>query len=197
MQRYVIILLTTFIMMVWYIRPLYNYMSIRKYVLLDKENLSMKRRMQSSLPALLFFILVLGLMFYPAVTNKLINATETGTIIALEIIVIFVLSRYDKLQTKYKVTDTSIKFYRREIKFDKPYKLKYKRSFWFVLHKPRFILKSENYTIVVPVLSKGITDFIEQVEKSNHDKGQLCRELYNNIRNYYISNLEVRKKINA
>lgn len=196
MQRYIVILVTTFVMMVWYIRPLYNYMSIRKYVLLDKENLSMKRKLQSSLPALLFYILVLGLMFYPAITNQLINATETGSIIALEIIIIFVLTRYDKVQTRYKVTEDSVRFFRRVIKFNEPYKMKFKKSFWLILHKPRFILKSKDHTIVVPVLSKSITDFILRVEETNKEKGELCRELYNNIRNYYISNIEVTKQLN-
>ena len=196
MQRYVVIFITTFVMMVWYIRPMYNYMSIRKYVLLDKENLSVKRRLQSGLPALLFYILVLSLMFYPAITNQLINATETGSIIALEIIVIFVLTRYDKIQTRYKVTEDSVRFFKRVIKFEEPYKMKFKRSFWLILHKPRFILKSERYTIVVPVLSKNITDFILRVEETNKEKGELCRELYNNIRNYYIGNIDVTRKIN-
>ena len=195
-QQTAIIVITTFVMMVWYIRPLYNYMSIRKYVLLDKDNLSMKRRVQSGLPALLFYLLVVGLLFYPAITNKLIGSIETGSIITLQIIVIFVLSRYDKRQTKYKVTEDSVRFRRRVIKFDEEYKMKFKKSFWFILHKPRFILKSENYVIVVPLLSKNITNFILKIEETNKEKGLLSRELYNNTRNYYIENIGITKEIN-
>ena len=144
----------------------------------------------------MFYLLVVGLLFYPAITNKLIGSIETGSIITLQIIVIFVLSRYDKRQTKYKVTEDSVRFRRRVIKFDEEYKMKFKKSFWFILHKPRFILKSENYVIVVPLLSKNITNFILKIEETNKEKGLLSRELYNNTRNYYIENIGITKEIN-
>ncbi len=196
LQGTLVVTAISFVMTVWYIRPLYNYMSIRKYVLLDKDNLSMKRRLQSGLPALLFYFLVLALLFYPAITNEVIGSIETGSILAIQVAIVFVLSRYDKRQTRYKVTETSVRFRKREISFKEKYKMKFKKSFWFILHKPRFILKSENFTIVVPLLSKNITNFIIKMEETNKEKGKLARDLYKNTRSYYIDNIQVTREIN-
>lgn len=195
-EQKVMVILISFVTLVWYIRPLYNYMAIRKYVLLDKGNLSIKRRFQSGLPALLFYVLILGLLFYPAITNKLLNLSTAGSVIAIEIVIIFILSRYDKIQTKYKIHKDHVQFRRRTIYFKEEYTLKFKKSFFIVLHKPRFILKSNKYVIVIPLLSKNITDFIKRIDSFNHDKGTQCMELYQNIRNYHIQNIDIIKEIN-
>lgn len=196
LQRTIIVLATTFIMLIWYIRPLYNYMTIRKYVLLDKENFTLKRRIQSGLPALLFYVLIFGLLFYPAVTDRVTSLYATGSILVIQIIAIFVLSRYDKRQTWYKVEDEGIRFKKRYIKYDEEYNLKFKKSFLLILHKPRFIMKTEDTVIVVPLLSRRITDFILKIEETNKDKGDLARTLYNNTRAYYIDNITVTKELN-
>lgn len=195
-EQKVMVILISFVTLVWYIRPLYNYMAIRKYVLLDKGNLSIKRRFQSGLPALLFYVLILGLLFYPAITNKLLNLSTAGSVIAIEIVIIFILSRYDKIQTKYKIHKDHVQFRRRTIYFKEEYTLKFKKSFFIVLHKPRFILKSNKYVIVIPLLSKNITDFIKRIDSFNHDKGTQCMVLYQNIRNYHIQNIDIIKEIN-
>lgn len=196
LQQTVIVLATTFIMLIWYIRPLYNYMTIRKYVLLDKENYSLKRRIQSGLPALVFYVLIFGLLFYPAFTDRVVSTVTTGSILVVQIIAIFVLSRYDKRQTKYKVEDEGIRFKKRYISYSEEYKMKFKKSFLFILHKPRFILRTSETVIVIPLLSRRITDFILKIEETNKDKGMLARELYNNTRSYYIENIGITKELN-
>ncbi len=196
LQRTIIVLGTTVVMLIWYIRPLYNYMTIRKYVLLDKENYSLKRRIQSGLPAIIFYGLIFGLLFYPAMTNQLVSMVATGSILVVQIIAIFVLSRYDKRQTKYKVTNRGVEFGKKFIGYDDNYSIKFKKTFLFILHKPRFILKSKKTVIVIPLLSLRITDFILKIEETNKEKGVLARTLYNNTRAYYIDNIGIRNQIN-
>ena len=195
-EKTLVVLATSFIMLIWYIRPLYNYMTIRKYVLLDKENYSIKRRIQTGLPALLFYILIFGLLFYPAVTDRVTSLYATGSVLVIQIIAIYILSRYDKAQTWYKVLDEGIKYRKRYIKYKDEYSMKFKRSFLLILHKPRFILKSKEYTIVIPLLSRRITDFIVKIEETNKEKGALARSLYNNTRAYYIENITITKELN-
>ena len=107
-MNYVIMLSVAVVTLLWYIRPLYNFMAKRKYVLLDTKSMSIARRIQSGLPAVTFYILILAFMFYPAIANDLIETNQTGSIVLIQIVFIFFLTRYDKRQTKYKVTKRSI-----------------------------------------------------------------------------------------
>ena len=195
-MNYVIMLSVAIVTLLWYIRPLYNFMAKRKYVLLDVQSMSIARRIQSGLPAVTFYILILGFMFYPAIANDLIETNQTGSIVLIQIVFIFFLTRYDKRQTKYKVTDKGLKFKRRFINWEQPYSIKYKRNFLVILHKPRFILKSRNTTIVVPMLSHNIKTFITEINQKNDELGHLLTDLYENTRDYYIANLKLEKEIN-
>jgi len=142
-MNYGIMLIFAFVLLVWYIRPIYNVLAKRKYLLLDTKKLTWGRRLQTWLPSLLFFLIIFGLMFVPALTQKLINSYEFASIFVMQIIAIFLLTRFDKWQTKYKVTSTMIEFGNRKIKWDEPYSIKFKRTVFVLLHKPRFIIKSK------------------------------------------------------
>lgn len=195
-MNYVVSLAVAFVVLIWYIRPIYNFMAIRKYVLLNHEKLSLSKRIQSGLPAIVFYTLIFGLMFYPAYTNQLVSMFETGSVLTLQIIFIFLFTRYDKWQTKYKVTEEYLQFRKKSIKWDESYNVTFKRSALLILRKPRFIVKSKSTTIVVPMLSKNITSFIHALERSNQVQGKLAKELFTNTKNYYIGNIELAKEMN-
>lgn len=186
----------TFIMLIWYVRPIYNFMAKRKYILLDLEQLSLLRRIQTWLPSLAFYALIFGLMFYPAITNNLLDATQTSGILVAQILFIFLLTRFDKWQTKYKVLDEGLRFRRRLIRWDESYTVTFKKSAFLILHKPRFIIKTHNQKIVVPMLSHNIEHFITRISYVNQDLGDHIKELYENTRAYYVKNIQVEKELN-
>ena len=47
-------------------------------MLLDNEDKSISKKVQTSLPSILFYTIILGLMFYTVVTNNLINSIQYG-----------------------------------------------------------------------------------------------------------------------
>lgn len=194
-MNYFVVFGLFFVTLIWYVRPVYNFMAKRKYVLLDIKNLSFMRRVQSSLPALTFYTIILVFMYYPAYVNKAINSIETGSILLLQIVFVFLFTRFDKHQSKYKIELDGIRFHRRQIFWKEHYTIKFKRNAFFILHKPRFILKSSTKRIVVPMLSIGITDFIVAIEKSNSKLGLIASEIYQNTRNYYIKNIDLEKQL--
>lgn len=191
-----VILIAAFVSLVWYIRPIYNFMAKRKYFLLDTANLSFSKRIQSALPAVVFYALIFGLMFYPAYTGQLIGIAETGSILVAQIFIVFILTRYDKRQTKYQVTAKGINYRKRHISWNEKYSLKFKRSLFLILHKPRFIIKSKNSKIVIPMLSHNISSFIKTIKTQDSKLGKLADDLYQNSRAYYIKNLDIEKQIN-
>ena len=195
-MNYVAILVVASVMVIWYIRPLYNFMAKRKYRLLDLQQLSLKARILTWLPAIAFYAIILGLIILPARLTDQISNNETTSIIALEIFFIFFLTRYDKWQTKYKVEDGGVRFRRRYIKWDEQYSLQFKKSIFIVLHKPRFILKSKTTKIVVPMLSHNIEHFITRLSFTNKELGFHVRTLYENTRSYYVGNIEVERQLN-
>jgi len=171
-------------------------MAKRKYLLLDQEKMSLSRRIQTGLPALAFYALVFGLILSPALITKVVGATETGGILLLQVLLIFLLSRFDKWQTKYVINDDSIVFKKRVIKWDEKYTVQFKKSIFLILHKPRFILKSKSTRIVVPMLSKNIERFIARLSYTNKDLGAITREIYDNTHAYYVKNIDVEKQLN-
>ena len=183
-------------LVVWYIRPLYNFMAKRKYLLLDVSKLSMSRKIQTALPAIIFYALLLALIMLPSYVSDQLSANQTISILAVQIVFIFFFTRYDKWQTKYKVLDDGLKFRRRYIKWDEPYSIKFKKSAFLILHKPRFILKSKTTTIVVPMLSHNIEHFITRLSFKQKDIGKHAKKLYDNTRAYYVKNIEVEKELN-
>lgn len=195
-MNYGIILVVSLIMIIWYVRPIYNFMAKRKYILLDIEKLSLSKRIQTWLPSLVFYTLVIGLMFYPAITNNVLNTVESSSIAILQVLFIFLLSRYDKWQTKYKVEDKGLRFRRKYIRWDDRYTIQFKKSIFLILHKPRFILKTSRNKIVVPMLSHNIENFITKLSYTHKDLGDNVRELYENTRAYYVENIEVEKVLN-
>jgi hypothetical protein len=106
------------------------------------------------------------------------------------------VTRFDKFQTKYKVTNEALKFRHKTIRWDEPYTVKFKRNSFLILHKPRFIVKSETKRIVVPMLSFNFELFVKTIALKNHDIGAIVKELYKNTRAYYVENLEVEKELN-
>lgn len=191
----VIYMLIVLALILWYVRPIYNFMAKRKYVLLDTENLSLSRRLQSSLPAIAFYSIIFVLMFAPAVAKDLIGATQTGSILLAQILFIFLISRYDKWQTKYKVLDEGVRFRRRFIKWDERYTVSFKKSAFLILHKPRFTLKSNTTKITIPMLSKNIEKFIARLSYKNKELGSYAKEIYDNTRAYYVKNLDIEKQL--
>ena len=157
----VIIVFAALITLIWYIRPLYNFFARRKYMLLDSEDKSFSKKIQTSLPSILFYTIILGLMFYPVMTNNLINSVQSGSIIIAEILFIFLLTRYDKRQTKYKVSSKGLSYRGKFIDWEEKYTIKFKNNILIFLHKPRYIIKSKNRVIVVPLLSSNINNFVE------------------------------------
>ena len=191
-----IMLIFAFVLVVWYIRPIYNVLAKRKYLLLDTEKLSLYRKVQTWLPSLLFFLIVFGLMFVPALTTQLINSYEFASILVLQVIFIFVLTRYDKWQTKYDVTDKDLTFGYRTIKWDEPYSIEFKRTIFILLHKPRFIVQSKRTKIVVPMLSHKFEKFARTINSKNEKLGSHIFQIYQNARSYYVDNLEIIKELN-
>lgn len=195
-MNYGVMLLFAFVLIVWYVRPIYNVLAKRKYLLLDTKKLSWTRKLQTWLPSLLFFAIIFGLMFVPALTQKLINTYEFASIFVLQIIAIFLLTRFDKWQTKYKVTSTDLIFGNRIIKWDEPYSIKFKKTVFVLLHKPRFIIESKNTRIVVPMLSHEFGKFARTINSKNKNIGDHIFKIYKNARSYYVDNLELIKELN-
>lgn len=193
---YGILLLFAFGIMIWYIRPIYNVLAKRKYILLDTDKLSFFRKVQTWLPSLLFFSILFGLMFVPALTSKLINSYEFASIFVLQVVAIFVLTRFDKWQTRYEVTSTSLNFGYRTIRWDEPYTVTFKRTVFVLLHKPRFIIKSKKTKIVVPMLSYNFEHFARTIKSKNHQLGETIFKIFENTRAYYVDNIEIEKELN-
>lgn len=185
-----------FVMLVWYVRPIYNFMAKRKYGLLDLTSLSLTKRIQTWLPSLLFYTVIFGLVFYPAVTNDLLGLAETSSIMFAQIVFLFLFSRYDKWQTKYQVLDDGLQFRKKYIAWDDAYTVQFKRSAFFILHKPRFIIKSEKHVIVVPMLSHNIERFIRRLSYKNQTLGTYAKDLYEHTKAYYVTNIEIEKELN-
>ena len=195
-MNYGIMLIFAFALVVWYIRPIYNFLAKRKYLLLDMEKLSLFRKVQTWLPSILFFVIVFGLMFVPALTSRLINSYEFVSIFVLQVIAIFLLTRFDKWQTKYDVTDELLTFGSRKIRWDEPYSIVFKKSVYIILHKPRFIIRSKRTKIVVPMLSPKFEKFARTIDSKNHKLGAHIFKIYENTRLYYVDNLEIEKELN-
>lgn len=181
---------------IWTIRPLYNFFAKNKYILLDQNKDNMKNQIKSGLPAVAFYLLILGFVLVPAQLNDLIERGTTFSIIFLEVVLIFVLTRIDKFQTKYEVTTKGVSFRKKFIRWNERYKINYKKTWLFVLHKPRFIVKSKNDKITIPVLSKNISTFIDELYLHDKMNGDLCDEIIHNARLYYIKNPELQKRLN-
>jgi len=193
---YGILLLFAFVLIVWYIRPIYNVLAKRKYILLDTEKMSLFRKVQTWLPSLLFFLILFGLMFVPALTNKIINSYEFASIFVLQIVAIFLLTRFDKWQTKYKVTNKELQFKYRKIKWDEPYSIEFKKTVFVLLHKPRFIIRSKRVKIVVPMLSHEFKHFARTIHSKNKVIGEHIYKIYENTKSYYVDNIEIEKELN-
>ena len=191
-----ITLLFAFVLIVWYIRPIYNVLAKRKYLLLDTESLSWTRKVQTWLPALLFFLIIFGLMFVPALTSEIIGKYEFASIFVLQIVFIFLLTRYDKWQTKYKVNNDMLVFKHRKILWDEPYSIQFKKTKFVLLHKPRFILQSSKTKIIVPMLSHEFENFARTIRSKNEDIGAHIFKIYENARSYHVDNLELVKELN-
>lgn len=194
--NYLLMLVVAIVVLIWYIRPLYNFMAKRKYLLLDMEKMSLIRKIQTALPSIIFYLVIFGLMFYPAVTNKLLGVTQAGSIFIVQVLLIFLLSRYDKWQTQYKVENDGIRFKKKFIHWQEPYSVIFKKSVFIILHKPRFIILSKETKIVVPLLSSNIQQFIMFIEKTNESVGSQIKRLYQNTKDYYVLNIDIAKEIN-
>jgi len=181
---------------IWTIRPLYNFFAKNKYILLDQNKDNMKNQIKSGLPAVAFYLLILGFVLVPAQLNDLIERGTTFSIVFLEVILIFVLTRIDKFQTKYEVTTHGVSFRKKFIRWNERYTISYKKTWFFVLHKPRFIIKSSNDKLIIPVLSKNISTFIDVLYLHDQMNGDLCNEIIHNARLYYIKNPELQKRLN-
>lgn len=193
---YLLYSIIIFILLIWWVRPIYNFSAKRKYQLLDLEKLTIAQRVQTWLPALLFYGLLVGLLFYPAITNNVIGATGTGTILVIQVLFLYIITRFDKRQTKYKIQEKGLRYRKKFIAWDKKYTVTYKASVFFILHKPRFILVSKDTKIVVPMLSHRIQQFINKVYETNHNVGEYMGLIYENARVYYVDNVELIKKLN-
>lgn len=191
-----VIIFASLVTLVWYIRPLYNFFARRKYMLLDNRDKSLSKKIQTSLPSILFYSIILGLMFYPVVTNNLINSVQSGSIIIAEILFIFILTRYDKRQTKYRVSSKGLAYRGKFIAWEEKYSIRFKNNIFVLLHKPRYIIKSKKHTIVVPLLSNNINNFVETFVKKNPQKGKYVYKIYHNELNYYVLNKKLSKELN-
>ncbi len=196
MLEYILAGIGIVIVIIWMIRPLYNFFAKNKYVLLDMDDKSIKTRIKAGLPAFIFYLIILSYMAVPVMANNIVVSTASGAVILSQLILIFVLTRYDKRQTKYKVQEKGIKYRRKFIKWDEEFDIKFKKTWLVLLHKPRFILKSKTTKIAIPMLSKKITPFIETLSKHNEKEGSICNEIYQNTRLYYIDNIGLTKKLN-
>lgn len=191
-----VVLLVAIGFSVWTIRPLYNFFAKNKYILLDQNKYNIVNQVKAGLPAVAFYLLLLGFVLVPAQMNNLVERGTTVSIIILEVILIFVLTRVDKFQTKYDIEEHGISFRKRYIRWNERYTINYKKSLFVVLHKPRFIVKSSSTKIVIPVLSKNINKFVEELYKHDQMNGDLVNEIIHNIRLYYIKNPDLQKKLN-
>ena len=185
-----------FVITIWTIRPLYNFFQKNKYVLLSKHKDTFKDKIRAGLPAIIFYLIVIGLIVIPATVNKLINTTTTGSVILLQIITIFFISRYDKRQTRYKVSGNDVSYKRSIISFNDPFILSYKKTWLVVLHKPRFIIENKNEKIVIPILSKNINEFTKQLIIHDKSHGEYAKKIVDNSRAYYVDNLSLAKSLN-
>lgn len=181
---------------VWTIRPLYNFFQKNKYILLDQNKNNIVNQTKAGLPAVAFYLLILGFVLVPAQMNDLIARGTTYTIVILEVVLIFVLTRIDKFQTKYEITNQGVSFRKKFIRWNQSYSINYKKTWFVVLHKPRFIIKSDKQKITIPVLSKNISHFIDELYKHDQMNGDLCNEIVHNARLYYIKNPELQKQLN-
>jgi hypothetical protein len=181
---------------VWTIRPLYNFFAKNKYILLDQKKYTVVNQVKAGLPAVAFYLLLLGFVLVPARVNEIINSGTTLAIVILEVILIFVLTRIDKYQTKYEVTANEITFRKKLISWKTRYTVNYKKTWFLVLHKPRFIIKSNVTKITIPVLSKNISKFVDELYKHDHMNGDLVNEIIENARLYYIKNPKLQKQLN-
>ena len=181
---------------VWTIRPLYNFFAKNKYILLDQNKDNITHQIKAGLPAVVFYLLLLGFVLVPAQINEFINTGTTTAIIVLEVILIFVLTRIDKYQTKYEISEHGVSFKKKFIRWNERYSVSYKKTWFLVLHKPRFTVKSSSVKIVVPVLSKNSSNFVEELYKHDQMNGDLCNEIIHNARLYYIKNPLLQKQLN-
>jgi hypothetical protein len=140
--------------------------------------------------------LLLGLFFYPAITNELINSVQSSTIFIAEVVFIFVFTRIDKRQTKYEVSSVGLKHYWKFIKWSSKPNIKFKKYAFLVLHKPRFILSHGTQKIVVPILSKDIESFLKAYSKFDHEQGSKAMSIYKNTIAYYVENIDIVKELN-
>lgn len=195
-MQYVVSIFISFIILVWYIRPLYNFFVIRKYSIHNHEANSLFSKIKTGLPAILFYTLLMCLFFYPVITNELINTIQSSSIFVAEVIFIFIFTRVDKSQTKYVVSSTGVRYHWKEIKWDSKPTIKFKKSAIIVLHKPRFILSDGSKKIVIPILSKNIEVFLKAYTKHNRVQGEKANTIYLNTISYYVSNKIISKELN-
>jgi hypothetical protein len=127
-MNYLLLALIGIGVVVWYIRPLYNFFAKRKYFLLNNKNITASQKLQSSLPSVVFYTLLISVMVGPAFTSDLINKFESGSIIILELVLIFFLTRYDKRQTKYTLDEKGLHFKSKTILWNDKYKVKFKKN---------------------------------------------------------------------
>ncbi len=187
-------ILAGLVIVVWTIRPLYNFFQKNKYVLLAENKNTLNNRVKSGLPAIAFLFIVLALLIVPAIMKNIVDGTTTGSVIVLEIIIIYILTRVDKRQTKYKVKSLGLEFKKRFISWDEM-SVRYKKTWLIILYKPRFIVRSNNTKIIVPLLSRQINEFSKEVLEHNKSVGLLVKSIINNGRDYYVTNKELAKKL--
>jgi len=195
-MEYIIIGFAVIGFAIWTIRPLYNFFAKNKYILLAQNEDNLMHRLKAGLPAILFYSVIFAFIMVPATANDLVKSTTTATIVFLEIVLIFTLTRYDKIQTKYHVNTKGVIYHKKNIAWDDTYTINFKKTSLFVLHKPRFIIKTKKISITIPLLSKNINNFIEELTKHDEVNGSLCSEIIKNARLYYIKNPEIQKKLN-
>ncbi|MBU1019942.1 MAG: hypothetical protein KJ847_01905 [Firmicutes bacterium] len=195
-MNYLLSLAIFFIIMIWYIRPLYNFFAIRKYSLHDDGGNIVWNNFKSALPSILFYTLLLALFFYPVITNELISSVQSSSIFIAEVVFLFVLTRIDKGQTKYEVSSLGVKHHWKFIKWSSKKSIKFKKSAFFVLHKPRFIIKDEKQKIVIPILSKNIELFLKTFMKHDQEQGARAMQIYKNTISYYLNNTSIEKELN-
>lgn len=195
-MQYIIIFVAAFALIIWTIRPLYNFFAKSKYVLLDEKKMSVMDRIKAGLPAFLFYFVLILFVLYPATSNELVSSVESGSVILLQLIIIFGLTRYDKRQTRYVVARDGVRYKKNFIRWESSYQITYKKTWFYVLHKPRFIMRYSGVKIVVPLLSENIGPFINGLVKSNPKVGQFCFDIYSHNRLYYVENRKIAKLIN-
>lgn len=195
-MQYIVLIVAGFAIIVWTIRPLYNFFAKSKYVLLAEKKMSLLDRIMAGLPAFLFYVILILFVLSPAVSSELLSSIESGGVILLQLIIIFGLTRYDKRQTKYEISKVGIQYRKKQIRWDEKYDIKYKKAWFFVLHKPRFVLEYKGTKIVIPLLSENISLFVDKLLHTNHTVGQLCYDIYRHNQMYYVENRALAKQIN-